>query len=78
MNLTPEELGRLKACKSDEEWNAACDAVKATRNGDYPPDWWPVMKLSGLMDQILGSFGSDSDIHLLVWQPDGTMREIKP
>ena len=77
MNLTPEEIDRLKACKSAEQWDAACDAVKRARGGQYPPDWWPVMKLSGLMDEILGSFGHDSDLHLFVADKDGKLREVK-
>lgn len=36
---TPERVVRLmENSKSEEEWNANCDKVKAAHNG-YP-DWW--------------------------------------
>lgn len=65
MNLTEAEIAALEACTSEDQWNAQCDAVKAARGGAYPPDWWPVMKLSGRMDRILAGFGGDSEIRLI-------------
>lgn len=47
MNLTDEEYEKLTTTTSEEEWTATCDEVKAARNGQYPPDWWPRMMLSG-------------------------------
>lgn len=67
MNLTPEEITMLESCKSDQDWNNACDAVKNARGGQYPADWWPVMKLSGRMDRILGRFGRDSEIRFVTF-----------
>ncbi len=49
MNLTEAEFLDLTSTKNEEEWNAACDRVKAARDGAYPPDWWPRMMLSGVM-----------------------------
>lgn len=39
MNLTEAELAALNATTSEREWNAVCDAIKAARDGEYPPDW---------------------------------------
>lgn len=39
MNLTDAELAALNATMSEAEWNAVCDAIKAARDGKYPPDW---------------------------------------
>ncbi len=61
-NITDEELAMLRACQSDKDWNAACDAVKAARNGAYPEDWWARVKMSGLMDEVLSRFGRSSEI----------------
>jgi hypothetical protein len=49
MQLTPEEIDTLKNTKSETEWNAACDAVKAARGGQYPADWFPRIIMSGLL-----------------------------
>jgi hypothetical protein len=65
-NLTAAELETLEACKTGEEWEAACSAVKKARGGQYPPDWWPEMKLSGRMDRILARFGETSDLRFEV------------
>lgn len=65
MNITDEEIKLLEASKSESDWNSACDKIKEARNGHYPPDWWPKIKMSGMMDRILNSFGADSDIHII-------------
>ena len=64
MNLTQEELGVLKSCNSEKDWNAACDEIKRTRDGAYPPDWWAKVKLSGMMARISARWGSDDRIHM--------------
>ena len=61
-NLTQEELSILKACQSAEDWGDACDAIKEARGGMYPDDWWDKVKLTGMMDRILGRWGADSQI----------------
>lgn len=48
MNLTEEELIRLKATKSVQEWNDVCDEIKTARDNQYPPDWWQQIMVSGL------------------------------
>ncbi len=64
MNITDEELQLLETSKSEDDWNSACDRIKEARNGNYPPDWWTRVKMSGMMDRILNKFGADSEIHL--------------
>ena len=62
MKITTEELKSLEACQSAQDWSDACDAVKEARGGHYPDDWWDKVKLSGMMDRILGRWGVDSNI----------------
>lgn len=59
--ITEAELEALRACQSSKQWGAACDAIKEARGGAYPPDWWAKVKLSGLMDEVCGRFGSSSE-----------------
>ncbi len=63
-NITEQEIALLKSCKSEQDWNNACDTIKKARKGAYPPDWWPKVKMSGLMDEILARFGRDSEIRI--------------
>lgn len=51
-NLTQEEITRLKATKSEQEWNDVCDEIKTARAGQYAPDWWPRVMQSGLAAEI--------------------------
>jgi len=67
MNLTQKELEQLENCQSEEEWNSICDEIKATRNGQYPPDWWAKVKLSGLGERIAARWGDDFKIK--IWTP---------
>jgi hypothetical protein len=54
--LTDAEFDLLTASKSESEWNAACDQVKAARHGAYPSDWWARMQLSGVMFTVFNGF----------------------
>lgn len=62
--ITADELQMLEAAQNGDEWNLACDRIKLTRGGAYPSDWWPTVKLSGLMDRVLARFGETSDIKI--------------
>lgn len=64
--ITEAELNSLKATKNEREWNAACDAIKKARNGSYPDDWWPKVKLTGLMDAIFASWDKPGDPEIRV------------
>jgi len=44
--MTEELLNRLRNTKSEREWSALCDEIKA--NGGYPADWYARVILSGL------------------------------
>lgn len=65
-NITQAELASLEASKNETEWNRACDAIKKARNGGYPPDWWPKVKLSGMMDRIAAKWGKPDAFELKV------------
>ncbi len=54
--LTDDESASLQATKSEIEWDAACDAIKAARGGAYPHDWWPLVQMSGLMARQVASW----------------------
>lgn len=53
-HISTEELKRLEACESEEDWNAACDAIKEARGGRYPRDWRSRVMTSGLMARVVG------------------------
>jgi len=60
--LTKDELASLEACQTAEDWGKACDAIKGCRDLEYPADWWPKVKMSGMMDRIMARWGSDSNL----------------
>ena len=61
-NITDEELAQLEKVESPDDWNAVCDAIKSKRDGSYPPDWWPKVKLSGLMDRVFDRLNMSTEI----------------
>jgi len=75
-NLTNDELEMIKACASGTAWRDVCDKIKAARDGQYPPDWWEKVKLSGLMDKVMERWGANSDLRLEVQRPNGKWEEI--
>ena len=64
MNITDAEIAMLEGCRSAEEWNTMCKGIKSVRGGQYPPDWWPKVKLSGLMDRVTARWGGDAEIRI--------------
>lgn len=46
-NITTEELAALEQTKGPNEWNAVCDRIKSVRGGEYPPDWFAQVHVSG-------------------------------
>jgi hypothetical protein len=53
--MKPEGVRALmESSKSDEEWDANCDSVKAANNG-YPEFWYDEIVRSGLMGRIIAS-----------------------
>lgn len=51
-NITDSEIANLKATRSSIEWNSVCDGIKTARGGEYPPDWWSRIMMTGLAAQI--------------------------
>jgi hypothetical protein len=51
----------MESCKSDAEWNAACDLVKRTCGG-YPDFWWKEIIQSGLGDRVMARWGGSTAI----------------
>lgn len=61
-NITTQELDMIENVRTPEQWDAACDTVKANRGGRYPDDWWPRVKLTGLMDKVMARYGETSEL----------------
>ena len=40
MPITPAELVQLNTCRTEIEWNNICSAIKRSRGGKLPIDWW--------------------------------------
>jgi len=68
-NLTQEEMASLESCQSEEEWNALCNDIKNARDGQYPPDWWPKVKLSGLGERVASKWGSKFEVKVSTFAP---------
>lgn len=49
MPITHEELKQLQNAKSRLEWGTVCDAIKSTRGGEYPSDWFQKVMQSGIL-----------------------------
>ena len=48
----------LRTVASDEEWYAACQAIKKARGGRYSPDWYDkVLKPRGFLNQFQARIG---------------------
>ena len=47
--LTEAELHNLRNAKTEAQWNADCDAIKAARGGSYPSDWYAKVIQSGVL-----------------------------
>ena len=51
----PEVVALMKSSRSEEEWDANCDAVKAP-GGVYPDFWYRAIVLSGVMSDTVRSW----------------------
>ena len=67
-NLTESEVEMLEECQTAMEWTIACDTIKETRDGNYPDDWWPEVKLTGMMDRIMARWDSNSDLTMTAFK----------
>ena len=52
VNLTEAEMAKLQKVTSSTEWNKVCDEIKEARGGEYPPDWFAKVVMSGLFNAI--------------------------
>lgn len=50
------ELAMLERAMSDIEWAEACNLIKESRGGMYPPDWLDKVERSGLMARVFKRF----------------------
>lgn len=50
LDLTKQSdvVALMKSSKSESEWNANCDKVKAANNNSYPSFWYAAIILSGV------------------------------
>lgn len=46
--ITCAEIASLKATKNSTEWDKLCDEIKKSRGGQYPPDWYPKIMMTGV------------------------------
>jgi hypothetical protein len=67
--LTEAELETLKACRSDDEWNDACLAIKKAHGGQYPYDWYGKVLATGLMAEVVKKFGGSTEISIQAVDP---------
>jgi len=51
-NLTTREELKLLDTNSESDWNRVCDEIKRARNGQYPPDWYQKVILSGMAAMV--------------------------
>ena len=63
--LTDNELARLEEAQTEQDWSTTCDAIKATRGGSYPADWYAKVILSGLARRVAERWGDDDRIRIM-------------
>lgn len=57
MKTAEEVIALLSTTKNEDEWNKACDQIKAEFHG-YPGFWWEKIMMSGLATKIQNSWMS--------------------
>jgi len=63
-NISVDEMAKLRNSKSEKEWDAVCDEVKAARNGQYPNDWYQKVLASGLSRRAAARWGGTDEIQI--------------
>lgn len=63
MMLENEVVALMKSSRSEDEWNANTDKVKAECNG-YPAFWYKAVVMSGLMGQVAATWGGSDRIDI--------------
>ena len=54
--LKEDAVKLMSSSKTEEEWNANCDKVKAAHNGDYPDYWFDAIMSSGVAWRVSMNF----------------------
>ncbi len=67
------DIELMESSQTAEQWNNNCDTIKGLNDGNYPDDWWEVMKLSGRMDKI---FSRWNDKPKLTIEIDGVKKDF--
>ena len=62
--ITDEEIGLLYHTRSSQDWSDTCKLIKSRRDGEYPPNWWPIVIQSGMADRIMKSWDNPSSATL--------------
>lgn len=55
----------MRGSKSEADWNARCDAVKAANGGKYPGDWFQTVIASGLLGEVSSTWGGSAEIQII-------------
>jgi hypothetical protein len=77
--MTKEEvLALLESVQSAAEWFAACYKVKEAHGWGYPSYWFSDVLRSGLADRILGRFGQDTTLRIVVPADDEDLFGNRP
>ena len=56
MMTEQEVVALMESSKTEEEWNANCDIVKAAFGDDYPGFWFVAINISGILARVTASF----------------------
>jgi len=62
--ITKAELADLAASRSEKDWNAVCDRIKASRDGKYPEDWWAEVMQSGLCASVSARWNGTDQVQI--------------
>lgn len=52
MSITNTEIEMLNDASTEVDWNAACDLIKAAREGSYPGDWFAKVIAGGILQDF--------------------------
>jgi hypothetical protein len=69
-HLTDAEKSRLKAVRSDEEWDQAYYGIQQAHGGHLPNDWWETVIQSGLAESVMEAYGAKSNASFRHFSPE--------
>ena len=56
--VTQEELDKLEATKTKQEWSAVVNEIMSVRGDQIPDDWFAVIIISGLINRKMEQFNT--------------------